>query len=213
MFISQGVFSEEIEAQLRSIESQYSKKNNVINYIDTAVYSRYINNVKIKVGAPNIVKIEGDYASISINVSYEIDNQALWDINNAISHYIWAELRSSSQTGYPYNVVKYECKGECDFMFAKEVWNELSKKALGIEVSYLGKRDFKIVIGQDIGYSGSVIDRGSSEFKLKVPKKEIKNGIKPVVNLVKYDAKWDYRGSTYVPITSKSTPSENIILN
>lgn len=201
--------STSLENQVANIEN---RKDIIRHEIDTRVYDIFIKNAKVTVSNPEINKITGDAVEIHISVRYTIDISKLQEIDKSISQYISADITAESIASNRYELT-YDIIRRRESIYSEMAWNSLSKEALGIEANFIGKKEFRIVIGQTNGLMGSILEKDDIIFKFIIPKRNIKGDPKPTISFVKYKCAWDISNPKYWKLSSYEVPKDNLIIN
>lgn len=212
-------FSITLEDQLKQIEAKNVTIDEALKDVDENVYGAYIKEAAVTFSKPNIESLNGNNANVRISVKVRLDKELLNKIQHTILKYLEAEVETTSEY-YGKDELFYRCPASASLQwcnatsksrYSSDVWKNLSEKALGIEVNFLGQSAYHILIGQTLGPSGSVFSYKDIEFNFNVPMEKIKGDPQPIFNYVLYGCKWHYSHPSYSKISSRPITSKSII--
>lgn len=203
-------FSITLEDQLKQMEAKNVTIDEAIKDVDENVYGAYMKGAAVRFSKPDIISLNGNNANVRISVKVRVDKELLNKIQQTILKYLEAEIETASKYygkdelffKCPVSTSLEWCDAKSNSRYSADVWKNLSEKALGIEVSFLGQSAYHILIGQTLGSSGSVFSYKDFEFDFNVPVEKIKGDPQPIINYVLYGCKWHYSHPSYWKISS-----------
>lgn len=199
--------SASLAEQVQSLEKQTAsadaKQRSGIRDIQDLIYGRYASSAKLTLGTPTVVSIDGNKAKVRISVNVHLPDGAIQEMHKVINKNLNARLEGNKIT-YSFDDWCYTGKGGCTAELKTKaspaIWGELSDRAFGIELKFLGSQQNGILIGQTSGDIGELLGAGKFEFEFDVPKASLKNNPKPKVNFVQYRCKWHFSRPAYTRV-------------
>lgn len=205
--------SQSLKDQMHQMELANAKvqetKAALVKQVEQTVFKGYVDDVIFKIKDPVIKSVHSESVEVELPVELRVTESRRKAISSLVNSHIKTNL-VGAQLWYTFPEFCYKnggCQHEIKTQYSPVIWDLLSESALALEISFLKQENYSILIGQELGVSGSVFFDGTVTFKFNVPKENINNAAKPTLRLVKYKAKWDLRNPQYSKILTYKTIS------